>query len=93
MWRIQVNLNRVLDLTDSAVLRTLGLEPEDLVHDTYQLTNEIGEAAHEQRFQAILARSATGVDGVLAVFIENLGKSILRPDLVQLWESPEDLVL
>lgn len=88
-----MNLNRILDSTDSAVLRTLRLETEDRVHDDYQITNGIGEAAHEQGFQAILARSATGVDNVLAVFTENLGKSILRPDLIELWESPDDLAL
>lgn len=93
LWSIQANLNRVLDLTDSAVLRTLELETEDLIRDEYQLTNEIGEAAFEQRFQAILAQSATGVDSVLAVFTENLGRSILRSDLIQLWASPDDLAL
>ncbi len=91
VWRIQANLNRVLDLTDNAVLSNLGLQTEDLVRDGYQLTNQIGEAAHEQRFQAVMAPSATGVDKVLAIFTENLGKSILQPDLIQRWESPNDL--
>jgi RES domain-containing protein len=91
VWRIRVNLNRVLDLTDSTTLSILGLETADLIRDDYQLTNEIGEAAFEQRFQAILAPSATGVDRVLAVFTENLGKSILEPDLIQVWQSANDL--
>ena len=92
VWRIQVNLNRTLDLTDEAVLRTLGLRTEDLIREDYQLTNEIGEAAHEQGFQAIIARSATAVDSVMAIFTENIRESILRPNLVERWESPDDLM-
>ena len=92
VWRIQVNLTRVLDLTDSTVLNTLGLDPEDLIRDDYQLTNEIGETAYEQGFQAIITRSATDVDDVIAIFTEKLGKSILQTDLVERWRSPNDLM-
>ncbi len=91
VWRIQANLNRVLDLTDDTILSNLGLQTQDLIRDDYQLTNEIGEAAHEQRFQAVLAPSATGVDSVIAIFTENLRTSILRPDLLKRWEYPTDL--
>lgn len=91
MWRVQVNLNKVLDLTDKSVLGTLAIVAEDLIRDDYQLTNEIGEAAYELGFQAVIARSATGVDSVAAIFTENLGESILRPELVDRWASPDDL--
>lgn len=91
VWRVQVNLNKVLDLTDKSVLGTLAIVAEDLIRDDYQLTNEIGEAAYELGFQAVIARSATGVDSVAAIFTENLGESILRPELVDRWASPDDL--
>ena len=91
VWRIEAHLNRVLDLTDDTILSNLGLQTQDLIRDDYQLTNEIGEAAHEQRFQAVLAPSATGVDSVIAIFTENLRTSILRPNLLKRWEYPTDL--
>ncbi|MCQ3804392.1 MAG: RES family NAD+ phosphorylase [Acidimicrobiia bacterium] len=91
VWRIQVDLTRVLDLTDDTVLDTLELEIGSLVSDDYSLTNEIGEAAYEQGFQAIVTRSATAVDDVIAIFTEKLGKSILQTDLVERWRSPTDL--
>ena len=84
-------LNRVLDLTNKTVLNTLSIQPADLVRKDYQITNEIGEAAYEQGFQAILAGSATGVAEVLAVFPENLGESIFETDLIDIWRSPSDL--
>lgn len=91
VWKIKVNLNRVLDLTDDMVLSTLGLQMSDLVRDEYRLTNEIGKAAHEYRFQAVLAPSATAVNRIIAVFTNNLGVSILRSELLKRWENPTDL--
>ena len=72
VWRITVNLTKVLDLTRRNTLEALVVDPADLVRDDLQLTNEIGEAAHEHGFQAIRSASATGVDDVLAIMPENL---------------------
>ena len=62
LWRVQIELTQVLDLTDNTTLLALNLAAADLVRDDYQLTREIGEAAYEQQFQAVLTPSATGVD-------------------------------
>ncbi len=54
LWLVTAALTKVLDLTDTETLRVLGVEPDELVRDDLQLTHDIGEAAHEHRFQAIL---------------------------------------
>lgn len=91
LWSVATALDRVLDLTDRAVLDTLGVEVGDLVRPEHAFTQQIGEAAHERRVQAIRSPSATGVDHVLAVFPENLGAATLHVDLVQVWEREQDL--
>ena len=53
LWRIMVELTKVLDLTHGDTLEALEVDPTDLIRDDLQLTREIGEAAHEHRFQAI----------------------------------------
>ncbi|MDE0232478.1 MAG: RES family NAD+ phosphorylase [bacterium] len=91
LWRIDVEVGRVLDLTDLFTRDQLGIEWQDLIPDEYRLTRAIGEAAYEQQFQAVLTPSATGVDNVVAVFPENLGGSVLRVQLVEVWKTSGDL--
>lgn len=85
VYRYRVSLDNVLDLTDTKVLRELGLRPLDLVRPDHVLTMQVGAAAHERRFQAVLSRSATGVGVVVAVFTENLGGARLEVVLGETW--------
>lgn len=89
--RLTASLARVLDLTDAEVLAALGLVADDLVRDDRSMTHEIGEAAHEHDFQAILSSSATGVDDVVAVMPENLAGAVLSTELIEQWTVPTDL--
>ena len=91
LWAFELELEAVLDLTDDATLRALDLTTHDLVRPDHELTQQIGEAAHERRFQAIRSHSATDVDDVVALFIENLGQSTMQPDLVEVWNSLPDI--
>ena len=91
LWSVATTLERVLDLMDRAVRDTLGIDADDLVRPDHAFTRQIGEAAHERQFQAIRSPSATGVDHVLAVFPENLGAATLSVELVQVWESEQDM--
>lgn len=91
LWRITVEFTKVLDLTHRATLEALDVDPADLLRDDHQLTNEIGEAAHEHRFQAIRSPSVTGVDDVLAVMPENLAGAVLLVELIQEWTKASDL--
>lgn len=91
LYRLTASLTRVLDLTDAEVLAALGLVADDLVRDDRSITHEIGEAAHEHDFQAILSPSATGVDDVIAVMPENLAGALLKAELIEEWTVPHDL--
>ncbi len=91
LWRVQTQLTRVLDLTDTKTLIVLNLNDADLVHDDHQLTREIGEAAYQHEFQAILTQSATGVDNVLAVLPDNLAASAMEARLLEDWTTQKDL--
>lgn len=90
-WRIEGELNRVLDLLNDSPLSMIGVDRDDLIRDDLTLTRQIGEAAYEHQFQAILAPSATGVDQVLAIFTENLDGAVLDPTLIGEWNEPGQL--
>ena len=91
LWQITVELTKVLDLTQRKTLEALGVNSADLIRDDLQLTREIGEAAHEHRFQAIRSASATGVDDVVGVMPENLAGAVLGAELVQEWRTAADV--
>lgn len=58
-----VRANRVLDLTDKAVLDRFGITKEALVSDDYSVTHQLGFLARKHGFDAIKSFSAKG-DGV-----------------------------
>ena len=91
LWRISAELTKVLDLTHRGTLEALDVDQADLLRDDRQLTHEIGEAAHEHRFQAIRSASVTGVDDVLGVMLENLAGAVLLAELIQERRTASDL--
>jgi RES domain-containing protein len=91
LWAIHLELDEVLDLNDPGTLRVLDIEAEELVRPSHELTQQLGEAAHEMRFQAIRSRSATGFDDVVAVLIENLGQARMDTELIARWATRADV--
>ncbi|MBK9179958.1 MAG: RES family NAD+ phosphorylase [Acidimicrobiales bacterium] len=91
LFEISADLDKVLDLTDTATLDALGIAPPDLVREGHRFTQEIGEAAHEHAFQAIRSPSATGVDNTLAIFPEKLAGAVLDVRLLGEWSTAADL--
>ena len=91
LYRYEVSLDRVLDLTSGETLEHFGVTTQQVVGADLGIPRQIGEAAHATGSQAIRAPSATGVDEVLAVFPELLGSGGLPAELVERWESMEDL--
>lgn len=91
LYEITADLESVLDLTDIETLEVLGISPPDLVREDLQFTREIGEAAHEHAFQAICSPSATGVDDVLAIFLDQLAGAMLSAQLLGEWTTPDEL--
>lgn len=91
LYRYDFELTRVLDLTDERVLEALGVDPAHLVTDDWSYCQQLGAAAHDSDDQAIRSPSATGVDTIVAVFVELIGGSLLDVDLVAEWTQVSDL--
>ena len=72
--RIEITLQRVLDLSDEANLTTLGLSREDLISPNWALTQALSVRARKAGFQGLLVPSATSRGGNLVVFGDNLGE-------------------
>lgn len=91
LFRYETSLDRVLDLTSAETLDHVGVTTAQIVGADLTIPRQIGESAHATGSQAIRAPSATGVDHVLAVFPELLGSGRLMPELMERWESTNDL--
>lgn len=91
LWRFELELEEVLDLTDHSTLAALDLDASELVKPSHSLTQAIGESAHELRLQGIRSQSATGTDDIIAVFTENLATGSMNPELLETWRSDADL--
>ena len=91
LYRYETSLDRVLDLTSEANLEHLGITEQQVTGSDLAIPRQIGESAHATGSQAIKAPSATGVDQVIAVFSESLGSGRLLPELLERWESTDDL--
>jgi RES domain-containing protein len=92
LFRYDVRLERVLDLTVDAVRRSVGVSTQALTGPDWAVCQELGVAAHALGVQAVRSPSATGVDDVLAVFAHNLALGRLEPHLVEEWRSLEDVL-
>jgi hypothetical protein len=91
LYRYEISLDQVLDLTSGGALDHLGITTAQIIGADVTVPRQIGESAHATGFQAILAPSATGVDQILAVFPELLGSGRLIPQPLERWESISDL--
>ena len=91
LWRYEISLSNVLDLTEAETLDHLGLEASELVEEDRTVTHQLGEVAHQFGYQAIRNASAAGVDYVIAVFIENLRSGVLNPSDDSLWKEVADI--
>jgi len=91
LYRYEMSLDQVLDLTSSATLEHLGITAQQVTGPDLAIPRQIGESAHATGVQAVKAASATGVDEVIAVFPELLGSGRLIPELLERWDSTNDL--
>ncbi|MGH3441354.1 MAG: hypothetical protein ACRDUY_04805 [Nitriliruptorales bacterium] len=90
LYEYQLELYRVLDLTDEGIRDYVGVSVSDLTED-WSLCQAVGTEAHAAGDQAIRAYSATGVDTVLVVFPELVGSGLIEVRLIERWETPGDL--
>lgn len=92
LYRYEIDLDRVLDLTNGEVRAEVGLGVDALTGPDWTACQELGVAAHSLGARGINSPSATGVDDVLAVFIQHVGLGHLEPHLVEEWRSTDQLV-
>lgn len=88
LYRYEIDLDRILDLTDGDVRDQVGLGVDALTEPDWAACQGLGVAAHALGARGIISPSATGVDDVLAVFVQHLGLGRLEPHLVEEWRSP-----
>lgn len=91
LYRYDIRLDRVLDLTDAGVRGKVGLGLEVLTGPDWAACQELGETAHALGVQGLLSPSAAGVDDVLAVFVHHIGLGTVEPTLVEEWRTVTDL--
>ncbi len=75
--KIKIKLQKVLDLTQAAVLAKLGLSKEALVAPDCSLTQAVSHQARKAGFQGLLVPSATGSGVNLVVFENNMAEGCL----------------
>lgn len=91
LYRYQTSLDRVLDLTANETLEHLGITEQHVTGSDLTIPRQIGESAHATGSHAIKAPSAAGVDQVIAVFPDLISSGQLLPELLERWESTDDL--
>lgn len=91
LYRYELDLHRVLDLTDEQIRRHLGTTEDELIGDDWSWCQQLGTEAHASGDQAIRTFSATGIDTVLVVFPELLGAGLLDVEQVERWNDLADL--
>jgi RES domain-containing protein len=91
LYRYEIALDDVIDLTDPTVLADLNVSFDQLVQRDWKPAQDLGTLAHHLGCQALVAPSATGIDTVLVVFLENVALGTVEPTELERWESVDDL--
>lgn len=91
LYEYELQLDRVLDLTDDGVREHIGISISSLTGDDWGSCQTIGTKAHASGDQAVRTYSATGVDNVLVVFPELLGSGLVEARRIERWETHSDL--
>lgn len=91
LYRYDIRLDRVLDLTNAGARSEVGLGLEVLTGPDWATCQDLGATAHALGVQAVLSPSAAGVDDVLAVFVQHIGLGTVEPTLVEEWHTVGDV--
>ncbi len=75
----EVELERVIDLTDPKQCEDLGIEPDDLLDDNHAIPQSVAKRLRRKGVQAILVPSARDHDGKnMVLFLENIDPQKIR---------------
>jgi len=82
LGKIEISFEKVLDLTDDANLKILGLKKKDLMYkkseNGWNLTQQIARLAYQTEVKAILVPSSTRKGNNLAVFDKHIKKENIK---------------
>ena len=87
LYRYEIALDRVLDLSDVDVRAQVGLGLDVVIGPDWTACQELGTTVHALGAQGVSSPSATGVGAVLAVYVQHIGLGRLEPELVEEWDS------
>lgn len=93
LYRYEIALDRVLDLTNGDVRAQVGVSVDLLTGPDWTACQELGVAAHALGARGINSPSATGVGDILAVFVQHIGLGRMEPQLIEEWHSLDQLDL
>jgi len=91
LYRYEIELDRVLDLTDSTIRDQVGVGLDVLTGTDWATCQDLGVALHSLGAGGISSPSATGVGAVLAVFVPPISPRRLEPHCVEEWYSTDQL--
>lgn len=91
LFRYEIALDRVLDLTSEDTRAQVGVSLDVLTGPDWTACQELGSIVHALGAQGVSSPSATGVGAVLAVFVQRIGLGRVEPQLVEQWHAIEDV--
>ena len=91
LYRYEITLDRVLDLTNDEVRDPVGVGIDVLSGPDWTACQELGTVAHALGAQGLMSPSATGEGDVLAVFLRHVGLGRVEPELVEEWHSTDEI--
>lgn len=91
LYRYDVALDRVLDLTSHEIRANIGLGLDVLTGPDWTACQELGSILHALGAQAVNSPSATGVGEIVAVFVQQIGLGRLEPHLAEEWQSLDQI--
>jgi RES domain-containing protein len=82
MVRLKVTLNKVLNLTDPAILKAISLNTPELTEDGWKKTQKLAKSIWNAKFEGILVPSAaaSGVNLVIYPGNKQQGSTIIEQD-------------
>ncbi len=72
---INVTVSKICDLTDPVLLEQLGINPDELCKDEWELTQELGELIREAGFEGAIVSSAAGSYKNLVLFLDRFSNT------------------
>jgi RES domain-containing protein len=91
LYRYEIELDRVFDLTDGEVRARVGLGMDVLTGPDWTGCQDLGVVAHTLGASGTNSPSATGVGDVFAVFVQHSRRGGLEPHLVEEWRSVDQV--